>query len=205
MGRIVKVFQSETPQIAQDEIVVSSSFDRGRMILLHGDLSESSISQVIAQMLQLADQSNKPINLVISTYGGAIDEMFGLYDTMKFLPCRVHTIALGKVMSAGVLLLASGARGFRLIGQSARVMIHTISGGVWGTTLDIITAAEESKRLQQQYVKLLCSETKMSEDQVMDIMKSGLDHFLTSEDALKYGIVDHVIGQDKIAEKKRGR
>jgi ATP-dependent Clp protease protease subunit len=169
--------------------------ERSRVIMLHGDVTESSISQAVSQLLMFADQNSKPINLIISTYGGSIDEMFCLYDALKFLPCPVHTIALGKVMSAGVLLLASGTKGKRLIGKSARIMLHTMSSGVWGTTLDIVTHAEEVKRLQQQFNEALCSETNMNEKQIVEIMKSGLDRYLTPSEALEYGIVDQVIGE----------
>jgi ATP-dependent Clp protease, protease subunit len=171
------------------------STERSRVILLHGDVTEHSISMAVSQLLMFADQSTKPVNIIISTYGGSTDEMFCLYDTMKFLPCPIHTIALGKVMSAGVLLLASGAKGKRLIGKSARIMMHTMSSGVWGSTLDIVTHADEVKRLQHQFNQALCNETKMSEQQIIDIMKSGLDRYLTPHEALKYGIVDQVIGE----------
>lgn len=172
----------------------SRVMERGRVVMFHGELTEASISNTIMQLLQLADVSSKPINLIISTYGGAIDEMFGLYDTIKLLPCDLHTIALGKVMSAGVLLLASGTKGHRLIGRSTRVMMHTVTAGMWGSTLDLATAAEEAKRQQQQYNDALRSETNMTNEQITEIMKSGLDHFIVPEDVIRYGIADCIIG-----------
>src|SRR5574343_563787 len=112
--------------------------DSSRLVVLHGDVNEFSISMVVAQMLHLASLNHKPIHLIISTYGGSVDEMFTLYDTIKFLPCPVHTIALGKVMSAGVLLLASGTKGKRMIGRSARIMMHPVSGGAVGNVFEVM-------------------------------------------------------------------
>ena len=117
--------------------------DVTRLVVLHGDVNESSISLVVAQLLHLASINHNPIHLVISTYGGSVDEMFTLYDTIKFLPCPVHTIALGKVMSAGVLLLASGTKGHRMIGKSARIMIHPVSGGVMGNVFEVLNDTKE--------------------------------------------------------------
>lgn len=168
--------------------------DSQRLVVLHGEVNESSISLVVAQLLHLASQNHKPIHLVISTYGGSVDEMFTLYDTIKFLPCPVHTIALGKVMSAGVLLLATGAKGKRMIGRNARVMIHPISGGVGGNVFEVINESKEHKRMQDQMVDAIVRETKGSKSEIEKIMKSGHDFYLLPEQAVKLGIVDKIIG-----------
>ena len=151
---------------------------------------------VVAQMLHLASQNHKPIHLVISTYGGSVDEMFTLYDTIKFLPCPVHTIALGKVMSAGVLLLASGEKGKRMIGKSARIMIHPVSGGAMGNVFEVMNDTKEQKRLQDQMVTAIVKETKASKKQIEEIMKTGHDVYLLPDEAIKLGIVDKIIGEN---------
>lgn len=171
--------------------------DTSRLVVLHGDVNESSISLVVAQLLHLASLSHSPISLVISTYGGSVDEMFTLYDTIKFLPCPVHTIALGKVMSAGVLLLASGAKGKRMIGRNARIMIHPVSGGVMGNVFEVINDTNEHRRLQDQMVCAIVRETKATKSEIEKIMKSGHDFYLLPEQAVKMGIVDKIIGDDK--------
>jgi len=171
------------------------SGDSSRLVILHCDVNEQSISTVMAQMLHLASQNHKPIHLVISTYGGSVDEMFTLYDTMKFLPCPVHTIALGKVMSAGVLLLASGEKGHRMIGRSARIMMHPISGGASGNIFEIMNDVEESKRLQDQMSDAICKETKLSKSEIEKVMRRGHDVYLSPQEAIKMGIVDKIIGE----------
>jgi ATP-dependent Clp protease protease subunit len=170
--------------------------DNARIVILYGEVSEQSISNNVAQLLHLAAQNHKPIHLVVSSYGGSIDEMFSLYDTIKFLPCPVHTVALGKVMSAGVLLLAAGVKGKRMIGRSARLMIHPVSGGSYGTIFEVINETNEHKRLQDLLVSTLLRESKMTGDQIQKIMKAGYDYYLTPEEAVKFGIVDKIIGDD---------
>lgn len=187
------------PSASPEDMLMQSlivQHDNVRIVVLHGDVNEHTISHVIVQLLQLANQNHKPIHLVISTYGGSVDEMFSLYDTIKFLPCPVHTIALGKVMSAGVLLLASGVKGKRFIGRSARIMIHPISGGVYGNVFEAMNEVKEHERLQKLMADALLKETKMTVDEIDKIMKAGHDCYLTPEEAIKMGIVDGFIGDD---------
>lgn len=172
--------------------------DNSRIVFLHGDVTEAVIASVIAQLLQLATVSTKPIHLVLSTYGGSVDEMFSLYDTIKFLPAPVHTVALGKVMSAGVLLLASGVKGKRLIGASSRVMIHPVSGGAMGNVFEVENQTKAMRDLHDRMVAMLLKETKMKPGYLEKaIMERKLDHYLTPDEAIKLGIADKVIGVEK--------
>lgn len=195
MGRstYVNFLKKNNSEGAYQQIAVDAG-DSSRLVVLHGDVNESSVSLVVGQLLHLASLSNKPIHLVISTYGGSVDEMFTLYDTIKFIPCPVHTIALGKVMSAGVLLLASGTKGKRMIGKSARIMIHPVSGGVAGNVFEVMNDTKEHKRLQDQMVSAIVKETKATKSEIEKIMASGHDYYLLPDQAVKMGIVDKVIG-----------
>jgi ATP-dependent Clp protease protease subunit len=168
--------------------------DGSRIISVQGEVSEHMIASVIVHMLHLAHINHSPIQLVVSTYGGSVDEMFSLYDTIKFLPCPVHTIGLGKVMSAGVLLLASGKKGFRGVGRSARIMLHPISGGMQGNVFQMENESNETKRQQQMMVDALLKETKMTKKVIDEIMNKGYDYYITPQEALKHGIVDKIIG-----------
>lgn len=176
--------------VAELEQMMYQHADSTRIVMLHGDVTEHSIAVVIAQLIHLSTQSKRPIKLVISTYGGAIDEMFSLYDVINMIDCPVHTIALGKVMSAGVLLLASGEKGNRVIGKNARLMIHSVSGHAHGNVFEVQNQADEHKRLQELMVDLLKNETSMSKKQIESIMSDKIDKFITPEDAVKLGIVD---------------
>lgn len=196
MGRSVSAAYKNKSN-SSDDSYYTSSLAHGaddRLVVLHGEVNEHSISSVIVQLLHLANQNHKPIHLVISTYGGSVDEMFSLYDTIKFLPCDVYTIALGKVMSAGVLLLASGVKGKRMIGRSARIMIHPISGGVLGNVFEAMNEMKEFERLHELMVTALMSETKMKKENIDKLMKAGHDFFLTPQQAVEMGIVDKIIG-----------
>ena len=168
-----------------------------RLIYLSGTVSEASITAVTTQLLSLASQDDSPINLVISTYGGSVHEMFSLYDTIKFLNCPVHTVGLGKIMSAGVLLLASGEKGKRLIGPSARVMIHSMSSVSWGNVFDMENELQETKYLQRFMTDALLEETKITKEQLMKLFKSKTDTYFSALEAVKLGIVDKIMSNKK--------
>lgn len=164
-----------------------------RIVYLAGEVSEQSIAHVTATIIALANQDkSSPIKLIISTYGGSVDEMFSLYDVMKYVPCPVHTIAIGKVMSAGVLLVAAGSKGNRLIGKSTRIMVHPISAGMEGTVFTMENELSETRRMQQLMEELLLAETKMTKAQLAQIMKRGHDTYITAKEAVKLGIVDAI-------------
>jgi len=212
MGRVITEnagnLTGKIPQASPEDMLMQSlivQHDNVRIVVLHGDVNEHTISHVVVQLLQLANQNHKPIHLVISTYGGSVDEMFSLYDTIKFLPCPVHTIALGKVMSAGVLLLASGVKGKRLIGRSARIMIHPVSGGLYGNVFEALNEVKEHQRLQELMADALQRETKMTREDVDKFMKAGHDCYITPEEAIKLGIVDGYVGEgdNQLTETKK--
>ncbi len=194
MGRSTINDHEMTGMVGQDQVaIVPIGGDHSRTVMLYGEMDENLVAGVIVQMMTLAQVSHDPIYLVISTCGGAIDEMFGLYDLIKFLPCPVYTVGLGKIMSAGVLLLASGQKGNRLLAPSARIMLHPISGMTLGNVFESMTQLDEMKRLQKQFVKLLSLELGCSKKIINKIMARGSDYFLTQKKALKLGIIDEIL------------
>ena len=188
------VLDKSSQSESADQMIFKGDSDSSRIVFLSGDVTENSIHSIIATMIALSSSSTKPIYMIVSTYGGSVDEMFALYDCIKFIKCPVRTIAMGKVMSAGVLLLASGEKGKRLIGKNARIMIHPVSGVSHGNVFEVMNETTEHLRLQNTMVEALVSETKMTKEQAEKIMKLGHDYYLTAEQAVEFGIVDKIIG-----------
>jgi ATP-dependent Clp protease protease subunit len=167
----------------------------GRVLYLTGEVTEESVSTLISEIIACVNQNKtEPITLIISTEGGSVDDMFSLYDIMKFVPCPIYTVGLGKVMSAGVLILSSGQKGGRLIGKHATVMVHPISDEIDGDIFQIANALKESQKSQKMMEDALLAETKMTAKQLEVIMRAGHDTYLTPDEAVKMGIVDKIIG-----------
>lgn len=137
----------------------------------------------------------KPIEFIISTPGGDADDMFALYDIMRVVrdKCDIVTYGIGKVMSAGVLILASGTKGKRKIGRNCRVMIHSVVAGSSGSFHSLQNEMSEIKHLQKSYIKTLSEETNMSIKDLNTMINKKVNVYLSAEEAVKLGIADIIV------------
>lgn len=171
-----------------------------RSIGLFADVSEERIAELIHAVLYLneVNQVNKtknPITFYLSTYGGSADDMFGMYDIMRLVRenTEIHTVGLGKVMSAGVILLAAGTKGKRKIGANCRVMIHSVIAGNHGPLHNLINEMEAVEQIQQMYIDCLVAETKLTKKQLKKLLERKVNVYLSAEEAVEYGIADIII------------
>jgi len=174
-----------------------------RVVGLFSSVTEEKVAEIITGLIYLnelnkiqEDESKrKDIEFYVSTYGGSADDMFALYDIMKQIQevSDISTIGMGKVMSAGVPILAAGTKGKRKIGKNCRVMIHSVAAGNQGELAQMINELEEIKNIQEMYIKCLVAESNLTEDQLRDMLDKGVNVYLTAEEAVKYGIADIIV------------
>lgn len=165
------------------------------------DVTEEKIAEVIHGLLYLehlyaqVPTKRAPIDFYVSTYGGSADDMFSLYDIMRQIrkENEIHTIGMGKVMSAGVLILAAGTKGKRKIGKNCRVMIHSVIGGNHGSLHNMLNEMEAIEQLQDMYINCLVEETKMSKSQIKKMLEKKVNVYLSAEEAVELGIADIII------------
>ena len=145
--------------------------------------------------LEKDEEKKRPIDFYISTYGGCADDMFAIYDTMRQVreETEIHTIGLGKVMSAGVLILAAGTPGKRKIGKYCRVMIHSVIAGSHGSLPNLANEMEAIQQIQEDYIEALVSETKMTEEDIKNMLERKVNVYLSAEEAVKLGIADIIM------------
>jgi ATP-dependent Clp endopeptidase proteolytic subunit ClpP len=141
------------------------------------------------------DEVSQPVEFVISTPGGNASDMFSIYDTMRMVrkDCDIETLGLGQVMSAGTLLLASGSKGKRKIGKHCRVMVHQVSAGTAGPHHEMVNEIAEIQHTQEQYIRCLAAETKMSVAFIKKLFEKKVNVYLSAEEAVKYGLADIII------------
>lgn len=185
-----------------DADVLDASYDHheseeSRTVYLVGDIDEGTIKTTVEKIVALSERdAKKPIYLIINTFGGEVDDAFMLYDLMKYIQTPIHTIGLGKIMSAGCLLLAAGEKGHRKIGANARVMYHCGWERHVGNVFEMRAELEAFEKLEQQYDQRFADETGMTIQQVEDLYdKNGptRNHYITAVEAKKLGIVDEII------------
>ena len=200
----------DTKAVAEPKQVTAKSDSDPRIIGICGDLDEEKAGDLMYGMLSLLEDgktytvknpesetpevsvSCEPFEFIISTLGGNAQEMFGIHDLMRAIreQCDISTVGLGKVFSAGTLLLASGTDGQRKIGKNCRVMIHGVIGGNHGPIHNLEIEMEEIRWIQDRYIEAMVSETNMSKTHLKKILDRKVNAYFTAEEAVELGIAD---------------
>ncbi len=169
---------------------------KDRIIFLGQEVNDVTANLVIAQMLFLeAEDPEKDIFLYINSPGGSIYSGMAIYDTMQYIRCDVSTICIGMAASMGALLLAAGASGKRFSLPYSRIMIHQPTGGARGQATDIDIQAKEILNIREQLNHILAQHTKQPVDKIAKDVER--DFYMSSQEALEYGIIDKVIRENK--------
>ena len=171
-----------------------------RTIGLFGEVNEERAAELIIGLIMMCEEGEveekKDIKFYLSTYGGSADDMFALYDMMEYVKGKgydISTIGLGKVMSAGVLLLSAGTPGKRRIGKHCRVMIHACNAGSMGNIFNLQNEMEAINDLQEKYSNAIVENTSMTKRQLKKLLERKVNIYLTAEEAIEYGIADELI------------
>ena len=149
----------------------------------------------LEELLGGGELAKEPVEFYINTYGGSADDMFAMYDVMQRVmeETEIHTIGVGKVMSAGTLLLAAGTKGKRKIGKSCRVMIHNVAAGNFGTLPNLANELEAIQQLQDDYITAMVENTKFTRKKLEKLLNEKVNIYLSAEEAVKYGLADEIM------------
>lgn len=165
---------------------------KDRIILLSDEVNDVTASLVVAQMLFLeAEDPDKDIQLYINSPGGSITSGFAIFDTMNHVKPDVQTICVGMAASMGAFLLASGTKGKRFALPNSEIMIHQPLGGVRGQATDIKIHTEWLMKIKNKLNRIISEKTGQPLEKIeRDVER---DFFMSAEEAIKYGIIDHVM------------
>lgn len=173
-----------------------------RIIFLSGEINAEVANSVIAQMLFLEGKDNsKDICLYINSPGGEIDAGLAIYDTMNYIKCDVSTICVGLCASMAAILLGGGEKGKRFALKNSKIMIHQPLGGVKGQASDIKIVADQILKTRNLINEILAKETGRTRAKIEE--DTNRDYYLTSTEALEYGIIDKVLEKEKHSAKSR--
>jgi ATP-dependent Clp protease protease subunit len=163
-----------------------------RIVFLGEDVNEHTANVVVAQLLHLAyDDPKKDIKLYINSPGGTVYDGLAIYDTIQFISPDVQTIGIGLQASMGSFLLSSGTKGKRFALPNSRIMIHQPSGGTQGKMTDQEITLREGMYLKQRLNELYAKNTGQKLSKIEKDMDR--DFWMSSEEAMKYGLIDQVI------------
>lgn len=166
-----------------------------RAVGIFEDISEKKSEEIIYALKLYSGDSKDPVEFYVNSQGGVASDMFAMYDFMREVreEMEIHTYGLGKVMSAAVLLLASGTKGKRKIGKYCRVMIHSVIAGSSGALHDLKNEMKEIQAIQDLYIEALSNETKLTKKKLKEMFSENVNVYLSAEQAVKYGIADIIV------------
>jgi ATP-dependent Clp protease protease subunit len=165
---------------------------RERIIFLGRAIDDEVANLIVAQLLFLdAEPTARDINLYINSPGGDMLALFAIHDTMQFLQSDVTTICIGQAASAAAVLLAAGTKGKRFTLPNARVLIHQPHGGAQGQSTDLEIHVREMVELRERMTGVLAEAT--GKDRATIAADIDRDKILRGDDAVEYGLVDHVL------------
>jgi ATP-dependent Clp protease protease subunit len=194
----IVVEQSSRGERAYD---IYSRLLKDRIIFIGDMLDDAIANTVIAQMLFLeSEDPDKDINIYINSPGGSVTAGLAIYDTMQYIKPDITTICMGQASSMAALLLASGAKNKRYSLPNARVMIHQPIGGVQGQATDIDIQAREIMKIKSTIHKILVEHTGQDIEKIR--VDTERDFFMSSYEAMEYGIVDKVITVREVHNEK---
>lgn len=175
-----------------------------RVVFLVGPIEDNVANLIVAQLLFLESENpDKDIHLYINSPGGSVSAGLAIYDTMQFIKPDVSTMCVGQAASMGALLLAGGAKGKRYCLPHSRVLIHQPLGGFQGQATDIDIHAREILKARERLNDILAKHTGQPLDRIQH--DTERDHFLGSEEAQEYGLIDAVLTQrSKMLEAQAG-
>ncbi len=189
---------SLTPYIIEErhmnmtQMDVFSRLMMDRIIFLGTGIDDQVANIINAQLLFLESvDPKKDIQIYLNSPGGSVYAGLGIYDTMQYIKPDVATICTGMAASMGAVLLCAGADGKRSALKHSRVMIHQPLGGAQGQASDIEITAREIGKLKKELYEIIAHHTKQDYDKVH--YDSDRDYWMTSEEAVAYGMVDEVL------------
>lgn len=165
-----------------------------RLIFIVGPVEDQMANLIVAQLMYLESENpEKDIQLYINSPGGSVTAGLSIYDTMQFVNPDVSTICVGQAASMGALLLGGGAKGKRFALPHSRIMVHQPSAGFQGQATDIDIHAREVLELKRRLNEIMAANTGQSVKTIEKDLER--DNFMSSEAAVKYGLIDTVLGR----------
>ena len=181
----------EKSEDSQQGGAIGQLFFKSRTVLITGGIDDKSARQAVTHLLALAEDSDDPINVMISSPGGHVESGDMVHDVIKFIKPKVRTIGSGWVASAGALIFVGAEKEDRYCLPNTRFLLHQPSGGVGGQVTDIQIQAEQIKLMRERFDKLFADATGQTPEKIH--ADTQRDFWLTTDQALEYGLLGKVI------------
>ncbi len=164
---------------------------KSRFVMVFGEIDDKVARATSERLILLAQESDAPIHMLISSPGGHVESGDAIHDMVRFVRAPVTTIGTGWVASAGTHIFLAAAKERRVCLPNTRFMIHQPSGGAGGRASDIAIQAQEIVKMRERIARVIAKETGQKLERVLvDIDR---DHWMSAQEAIDYGLVARVI------------
>lgn len=178
-------------------IDIYSRLLQDRIIFIGTEIDDIVGNIVTSQILYLNSvNDDKPISIYLNTPGGSVNDGLSIYDTMMYVPNKIHTICTGIAASMGAVILAAGEYGQRFAQKHSRIMIHEVSSGQRGKMSDMRDSLRETEKLNKELFHILSLHTGHPVD-IIEAVALRRDLWLNSEEAKKFGVIDNIFATKK--------
>ncbi|WP_022708041.1 MULTISPECIES: ATP-dependent Clp protease proteolytic subunit [Paracoccus] len=170
---------------------IAKLYFKSRTVIVAGAINDKLAQRTVAHLLALAEESDEPINMLISSPGGHVESGDMIHDVIKFIRPTVRTIGSGWVASAGALIFVGAEKENRFCLPNTRFLIHQPSGGIGGTSSDMMIQAEQVRLMRDRLNQIFADATGQSLERIEK--DTHRDFWLNTQEALDYGLLGKVI------------
>jgi ATP-dependent Clp protease protease subunit len=181
----------ERPEREERNAKIDALLFRSRNVLLTGGIDDKSATKAVAHLFALAEASDEPINVFISSPGGHVESGDMVHDVIKFIRPTVRTIGSGWVASAGALVFVAAQREHRFCLPNTRFLLHQPRGGIGGQASDMQIQAEQILKMRERFERLFAAATGQTPEKIAK--DTARDFWLNTEQAIEYGLLGRVI------------
>ena len=171
---------------------IEALFFKSRNVIITGTIDDKLAQRTVTHLLALAEENDDPINLYISSPGGHVESGDMVHDMIKFIRPTVRTIGSGWVASAGALIFVGAEKTNRFCLPNTRFLLHQPSGGIGGTATEMQIQAAQIIQMRERFEKLFAEATGQTAKKIQE--DTARDFWLTTDEALEYGLLGSVIG-----------
>ena len=182
----------EKPEPAERiEAIAERLAFKSRFVMVFGEITHAAARAACTRLIALAEESDAPISMLISSPGGHVESGDAIHDVIRFVSAKVTTIGTGWVASAGTHIFLAPPKERRVCLPNTRFMIHQPGGGAGGPATDIAIQAKEILRTRERIAKVISRQTGQALAKVLADMER--DFWLSADEAIQYGLVSRVI------------
>ncbi len=173
---------------------VENELLENRIIQIYGEITDDTAQDVVSKLLYLEIQdSQDDITILLNTPGGSVSAGFAIIDIMNNVECNINTYACGLVASIGSIILSCGVH--RKAYPNAEIMLHQpMLTGLQGKASDIEVTTQHLLKIKERINKVLSKNTKQDVEKIIKLTEK--DYWLSAKEALEFGIIDEVIGDE---------